>query len=70
MPALCSIFMGFHFQAAVQLGRRSVKLGSWKTTGKRRYVADGMAFVSESAHIEAARLPSRGSRLQMRLPPR
>ena len=37
MPAHRSVFGGSHFQAAVQLGRRGVKLGSWKTAGKRRY---------------------------------
>ena len=30
MPARRSIFRGFHLQAAVQLGRWSVKLGSWR----------------------------------------
>ena len=68
MPAHRSIFKGFHFQATVQLGRRSVKLERWLTTGKRRHMADGMAFGSEPAHMEAARLPSRGSRLHVRLP--
>ena len=34
MPVRCSIFGAFHFQAAVQLGRWSVKLGSWRTHWK------------------------------------
>ena len=66
---LCSIFGVFrHFHGGVQLGRWGVRLGSWRTTGKRRYIANGTVFGSKSAHMEAARLPSRGSRLHMRLP--
>ena len=70
MPARRSIFRGFHFQATVQLGRWSVKLGRWRTTVKRRHMADGAAFEPEPARMEAARLPSRGSRLHVRLSPR
>ena len=70
MPARRSIFRGFHFQATVQLGSWSVKLGSWQTTGKRRHMADGAAFGPEPASMKAERLPSRGDWLRVRLPPR
>ena len=51
MPVRCSIFRGFHFQATVQLGCWSVKLGCWLWTGKSVTTSSDASEVGQPTRI-------------------
>ena len=61
MPARRSIPRGFSLSGSRSIRELECQVRELANAGKRRHMAGGMAFGSESAHMGAARLPSRCS---------